>query len=228
LPQTQWHPFHLHRAGLLSEHEFWPAEGGTGYEDNVFNARGGASFTTPPLVERTEVIGPAKLTVYASTTDDDILFFVTLWDVAPDGDARLLTRGWLRGSLAAVDEAASKPWQAHHSFRQNQPLAPEHIHRFEINLVPTANVFKVGHRIAVRVSSADEDPPGTFLDLVAQGHLLRQRPSWITIHHSADHPSVLHLPVTSGNRIGTFMSGGQSKRSAPAAQPIGERGWEAW
>lgn len=50
LPQTQWHPFYLHRDGLLSEHEFWPAEGGTSYEDNVFNARGGASFTTPPLV----------------------------------------------------------------------------------------------------------------------------------------------------------------------------------
>jgi predicted acyl esterase len=228
LPQTQWHPFYLHRAGLLSEHEFWPAEGGTGYEDNVFNARGGASFTTPPLVERTEVIGPAKLTVYASTSDDDIFFFVTLWDVPPDGDARLLTRGWLKGSLAAVDEAASKPWQAHHSFRQSQSLTPDHIHCFEINLVPTANVFKVGHRIAVRVSSADEDPPRTFLDLVAEGHLLRQRPSWITIHHSSDHPSVLHLPVTSGNRIGTFMSGGQSKHSAPAARPTGERDWEAW
>ena len=74
LPQTQWHPFYLHRDGLLSEHEFWPAEGGTSYEDNVFNARGGASFTTPPLVERTEVIGPGRLTVFTSTSDDEIFF----------------------------------------------------------------------------------------------------------------------------------------------------------
>jgi uncharacterized protein len=226
LPQTQWHPFYLHRDGLLSEHEFWPAEGGTSYEDNVFNARGGASFTTPPLVERTEVIGPARLTVFASTSDDEIFFFVTLWDVPLDGDARLLTRGWLRGSLAETDDTGSKPWQAHHTFRRNQALTPEHIYRFDINIVPTANVFKAGHRIAVRISGADDDPPRTFLDLVAEGHLLRQRPSWVTIHHDADHPSVLYLPVTSGNRIGTYMSGGVSKPSTPAVDA--KKGWDAW
>ena len=60
LNQTEWHPFYLHRDGLLSEHEFWPAEGSTSYEDNVFNARGGVSFTTPPMVERTEIIGPVE------------------------------------------------------------------------------------------------------------------------------------------------------------------------
>jgi hypothetical protein len=49
----------------------------------------------------------------------------------------------------------------------------------------------------------------------------------ITIRHSADHPTVLHLPATSGDRIGTLISGGQSKRSASEARPIGERGWEA-
>jgi len=228
LPQTRWHPFYLHRDGLLSEHEFWPAEGSTSYEDNVFNARGGVSFTTPPMVERTEIIGPAKLTLYASTSDDEIFFFVTLWDIPPEGEARLLTRGWLRGSLAAVDNAASKPWLAHHVFDRSQPLKPDEMRRFEINLVSTANVFKVEHRVALRISSADEEPPRTFLDLVAQGHLLRQRPSWINIHHDADHPSVLHLPVTSGNRIGTYMSGGQSKRSAAAAGGTTKRGWDAW
>lgn len=178
------------------------------------------------LFERTEVIGPGRLTVFTSTSDDEIFFFVTLWDVAPDGEARLLTRGWLRGSLAETDDAASKPWLVHHIFHHNQALTPEHIYRFEINIVPTANVFKVGHRIAVRISSADDDPPRTFLDLVAEGHLHRQRPSWVTIHHDADHPSVLHLPVTSGNRIGTYMSGGVSKPSAPAVD--GKKGWDAW
>ena len=84
LPHTKWHPFFLHRDGFLTEHEFWPAEGGTSYEDNVFNARGGVSFTTPPLVERTELVGPARLTLFASTSDDEIFFFVTLWDMSPD------------------------------------------------------------------------------------------------------------------------------------------------
>jgi len=30
----------------------------------------------------------------------------------------------------------------------------------------------------------------------------------VTIYHDADHPSHLLVPVTRGNRIGTFISGG--------------------
>jgi len=228
LPQTKWHPFYLHRDGLLSEHEFWPNEGSTSYEDNVFNARGGVTFSTPPLVERTEVIGPAKLTLYASSSDEELLMFVTLWDVAPDGSSRLLTRGWLKGSMSQVDQERSRPWLAFHPMNGPQPLVPGEPQRFEINLSPTANVFKVGHRIAVRVSSADEDTPGTFLDLVAQGHLLRQRPSWVTIHHDSDHPSVLDLPITSGNRIGTYMSGGRSSRSGGTEGAPKGSNWDKW
>ena len=48
LPQTVWHPFYLHMQGLLSEHEHWPQEGGTSYEDNSYNARGGLWFVRRP------------------------------------------------------------------------------------------------------------------------------------------------------------------------------------
>src|SRR5438093_1020897 len=53
LPHTTWHSFYLHRDGLLSEHEHWPFEGASGYEDNTYNDRGAVTFTTPALVERT-------------------------------------------------------------------------------------------------------------------------------------------------------------------------------
>ena len=49
-----------------------------------------------------------------------------------------------------------------------------------------------------------------MLDMVAQGHLLRRSPSWISILHDAEHPSELSLPITDGNRIGTYLSTGTS------------------
>ena len=49
LPETKWTPFYLHVDGLLSEHEFWPGEGASTYEDSPFS-HGRLTFTTPPMV----------------------------------------------------------------------------------------------------------------------------------------------------------------------------------
>ncbi|ACM28730.1 CocE/NonD family hydrolase [Rhizobium rhizogenes] len=227
LPQTKWQSFFLHRDGLLSEHEFWPNEGATSFEDNTFNARGAIDFTTPPLVEETEIVGPAKLTVYVSSSDDEVLLFASLWDVDADGGQRILTRGWLRGTLADIDGDLSKPWQVHYRHKERTVVEPNVPQRYEINLIGTANVFKAGHRIRLRISASDEETPESFLHLLAQGHLLRQRPSWISIHHDADHPSALDLPIISGNRIGTYISGGKSERTAGAGSSE-KRGWDRW
>lgn len=229
LPQTHWQPFHLHAGGLLSEHEHWPQEGASSYEDNVYNARGALVFQTPPLVERTEVVGPITTTLHASTTQPELLLFTSLWDIAPNGDRQLLTRGWLRGSLRQEDEDASRPWQVAHTFDNPVPVSTDEPDVYRLNLVPIAHVFKPGHRIALRISSADVETPGTFFDLLSQGHLLQTRPSWVSIHHDADHASVLHLPILSGNRIGTFMSGGTgAARSTPGATPMNGNAKSAW
>jgi predicted acyl esterase len=89
------------------------------------------------------------------------------------------------------------------------------VHRYEISLAPTAHVFTPGQRIQLQISSADLEKPEKFIDLVAKGHLLRQSPSWVSILHDAEHPSELSLPITSGNRIGTYLSGGTESFTAP-------------
>jgi len=48
---------------------------------------------SPPLIENTEVIGPIVLNLYASTTDTEILWFVSLLDIDTEGKETLLTRG---------------------------------------------------------------------------------------------------------------------------------------
>lgn len=183
------------------------------------------------MVERTEVIGPLTATIYASTDQPEILLFASLWDIDPEGNRRLLTRGWLKGSMRTVDAERSRPWLWHHPFTDPQPVDTTKPQPFDINLVPTANVFQAGHRIGLRLSSADQDPASNLFDMLGQGHLLQQRPSWVTVHHDADHPSVLNVPVTQGNRIGTFMSGGSGairKGGASAPATGNSTSWEDW
>ncbi len=209
LPETRFTPFYLHERGLLSEHEFWPNEGHSTYEDSPFN-RDGLTFTTPTLVENTEIVGPMVLDLYASTTGDDMFLFASLWDVDETGAEKLLTRGWLRGSQCALDKEISTPWQPVHSHSTRQPLTPNQIYNFKIELRPYGIKFKAGHRIRIKIRGADDERPNNFLEAIGMGHLWRQQPSRVTIYHNDDNPSHVILPITKGNHVETFMSGGKS------------------
>jgi predicted acyl esterase len=137
-----------------------------------------------------------------------VLWFISLLDVDPEGRERLLTRGWLRGSQRAIDPNESEPWEPFHTHKKRELLKPNEIYEFDIKIIPTGNLFKAGHRIGLRIRCVDDEKPKTFLEAIAQGHLWSQTPSWITVYHDAYHPSYLLLPITKGNIIGTYISGG--------------------
>ncbi len=206
LPETKWTPFYLHERGLLWEHEFFPNEGGSSFSDSPWG-REKLEFCTPKLVEDTEVIGPIVLNLYASTSDDEILWFASLWEVDAQGNEKVLTRGWLRGSHREVDPDRSKPWQPYHPHTRSEPLEPGRIYEFNIALVATANLFEAGSRIKLKIACCDDQPVHS-LEAIAAGHIRRQSGSRVTVYHNADCPSHLLLPVTDGNVIGTFVSGG--------------------
>lgn len=208
LPETMWTPFYLHANGLLSEHEFWPSEGSSTFEDSHFT-RGSLTFLTPPLVENTEVIGPIALKLYASTTNTEVLWYITFLDIDLEGKETLLTRGWLRGSQRRVDTERSKPWQPYHLHTKREPLNPEEIYEFNIEIRPYGILFKPGHRIGVRIKCVDDEKPANSLEAWAMGHVWRQTASRVTVYHNADYPSNLLLPITKGNVLGTFISGGK-------------------
>ena len=207
LSQTRWTPFYLHEHGLLSEHEFWANEPPTVYIDSPYE-RGSAVFHTPAMVEATDVCGPMALTLYGSTTDNEVLWFVQLLEIDPKGIERLLTRGWLRGSQRRIDPSRSKPWAPYHTHEQREPLTPNQIYEFNIEIRPYGIRLRPGYRLAIRISGHDGDPPTHHLHGIASGHVARQASSRVTIYHDTDHPSHLLVPVTRGNRIGTFISGG--------------------
>jgi predicted acyl esterase len=208
LPETKWTPFYLHANGLLSEHELWPSEGSSAFEDSYYN-RGSLKFISPPLVENTEIIGPIVLNLYASTTDTEILWFISLMDIDLEENETLLTRGWLRGSQRKIDPERSLPWQPYHLHTQREPLAPGEIYEFNIEIRPYGILFKPGHRIGIRIKCVDDEKPSNFLEAVALGHIWRQATSRVTVCHNADYPSHLLLPITKGNVLETFISGGK-------------------
>lgn len=214
IPDTEYQRFYLHDDDLLFERDYWTNEGCSTYEDGPYRHES-VEFLTPPLVEETEVMGPITLNFFASTTGEDAIFIVELFDVDEDGNEEELTRGWLRGSMRKVDEDRSEPWRVYHPFDEKEPLEPGEIYEFNVNLKPTGNLFKPGHKIGVRISSADVgggwggDADFTWKQAISTGHLYRQSVDRITVYHNEEYPSNLLLPVTEGNLIGTYYSGGE-------------------
>jgi predicted acyl esterase len=205
-PDARWTTFYLHSEGLLSEHELWPGEGADSFNESNFD-HGSLIYRTPALVENTEVIGPSVLTLYLSTTDTEALLFVTLLLIDREGNEHELTRGWLRATQRRL-RSDSERWEPVLAHEEREPLEPGKIYELKIPIVPTARLFQSGERIAVRVKGADDEPALNSLQALARNHLRRPRPARITIHHDESHPSHLDLPITRGNLIGTFFSGG--------------------
>jgi hypothetical protein len=69
-------------------------------------------------------------------------------------------------------------------------------------------LLRPGFRLRLKLRCSDDEAPGHHLHAIAAGHVLSQASTRVTVYHDAERPSYLLLPITSGNRLGTFMSGG--------------------
>jgi predicted acyl esterase len=206
LPETKWTEFYLHEKWLMDEHEYRVNEGCSSLEDSPFK-RDKLQFFTPVFVEDTAVVGPSSLTLYASATEDDALFFASLWDVDAEGNTKILTRGWLRASHRELVSEESAPWKPVHPHLKAEKLVPNEIYRFDIEILPTGTLFPAGHKIMLQISCTD-DKPNHSMEGLGVGHIRMQKGNRITVFHDEDHPSCLLLPIVHGNVMGTFRSGG--------------------
>ncbi len=149
-------------------------------------------FETEPLEEDVEVIGPVSARLWVSSSAPDTDFTAKLVDVYPPsedfpaGFDLNVTDGILRARYRDSRESESL-------------MTPGEIHELEITLFPTANRFGAGHRIRLEVSSSNFprfDPnPNTGEPL---GRHTRTVPAENVIHHSAERPSALLLPLQPG------------------------------
>lgn len=142
-------------------------------------------FTGQPLAEPLELVGPIGAVIFAATDGPDTDWVVKLCDVHPDGRVLNICDGIMRASArTGVD--------------RREPVVPDEVVRYDIDLGATAIVLPTGHRIAVLVTSSDfpryDRNPNTDPAIDDA----RARPAKQLIFHDAERPSHLVLPVVPG------------------------------
>lgn len=143
------------------------------------------TFTSEVLAEDVEVTGHVTVTLSASTSVTDTDFTAKLIDVWPDGRAMGVVDGIVRARFR-------------HSVEAPEPVTPGKIESYVIRLAPTSQVFKAGHRIRLDVSSSNfprydrNSNSGKAAGSVTTVDFVE---AVQTVHHSADHPSFVVLPI---------------------------------
>jgi len=160
-------------------------------------APGHVEFATAAMPEDMEVVGPIALYLFASIKTEDADFIVKLLDIDPDGHAFVLSRGWLKASHRELDSEKSKPWQPYHPHTRAVPVKPGEVNEYAIEIRPIANLFRKGHRIRLEIWPCDYpvEPFDMTLLYPLWSHLAHEKETSYEIHHSAQYPSRLVLPL---------------------------------
>ena len=165
--------------------------------DNRLNDLSGTSYQTAPLGKDVHVLGPIDARLYASTTARDGMLSVHVEDVAPDGTADRLTGGWQVLSHRAVDRTRvvkrdGDVLQTYHPFTRAAQLdvTPGAVMPIDVEVFPTGAVLRRGHRLRVTVQAFDTPHLTPSVPELADG-----AGGVVTLHHSAQYPSRLVLPV---------------------------------
>jgi uncharacterized protein len=140
-------------------------------------------YSTSPLAQDLEVTGPIRVDLFASSSTVDTDFTAKLVDVGPDGFARNLTEGILRGRYRDSQERPAF-------------MNTGQTYKFAVDLWSTSNVFRKGHRIRLEISSSNFPRFDRNLNTGADNASGRESaPATNTIYHDGEHPSALILPV---------------------------------
>ncbi|MFN3974714.1 MAG: CocE/NonD family hydrolase [Dehalococcoidia bacterium] len=146
-------------------------------------------FQTHPLERDVEVTGPITAHLYVSSTAPDTDFTVKLIDVYPPN------ADYPQGFALNLTDTIFRA-RFHISWEREEMLQPGRIYHLTIELFPTSNLFKAGHRIRVDISSSNfprfDVNPNT-------GEPLGRSSAWQvavnTVHHNAICPSHILLPI---------------------------------
>ena len=123
--------------------------------------------------------------LYVSTDRTDTDFSAILTDVHPDGRSMLISEGIRR-------------LRFRNGYTKEELATPGEVYELEIPLIATANTFLKGHQVRVVLSSASY--PKYAKNMNDGGKMYGQDlPAGVVatnrIHHDAEHPSALLLPV---------------------------------
>src|SRR5688572_16217291 len=149
-----------------------------------------AIYRTEPMSRDMEVTGPMALYLQASSSAKDTDWCVSVWDETADGQTRELSKGWLRASHRALDTAKSTLAVPYHPHDKAEPLAPGSVYEFVIEIWPTSNLFKAGHRLRLEIANAD-----SIIHANGRPHVTLRNKATNTIYEGGRKPSRLVVPV---------------------------------
>ena len=140
-------------------------------------------YSGEPLSRPLEVTGPIVVTLFAATDAPDTDFTAKLVDVQPDGYARNLADGIVRGRYRASRTFPTL-------------LQPGAVTEFTIDLWATSHVFLPGHRVRVDISSSNFPRFDRNLNTGGdQASGSRFQSASQTVFHDSRYPSHVLLPV---------------------------------
>ena len=99
-------------------------------------------YTTGRLRSGVRLVGRPEVVLYAASSARDTDFIVKLMDVHPDGFVHQVSYGIVRARFR-------------NGFDDPRPLTPGKICQYRIRMLPTAVLFRTGHRIRLDVTSSD-------------------------------------------------------------------------
>ena len=140
-------------------------------------------YTSEPLERGVEVTGFIETTLYVSSDAKDTDFTVKLVDVHPDGRAFNL------------DETIQRV-RYREGYEKEVFMEPGQVYKLELSPLSTSNFFGPGHRIRIEVSSSNF--PRFVRNLNTGGNNFDESKGVVahnSIHHSADYPSQIRLPI---------------------------------
>ncbi len=140
-------------------------------------------YTTEPLKQDLEVTGPVTAQLFVATSAKDSDFTVKLVDVYPNGKAMNVCDGIVAARYRK-------------SLEKSLLLTPNRVYELEVDMWFTSQVFKVGHRLRVEISSSNFPRfarnlntgklSGTSKEIL-QAHQ--------TVYHDSSRPSYTCLPI---------------------------------
>jgi len=140
-------------------------------------------YTSEPLEEGIEVTGKIGVTLYVSSDAKDTDFTVKLVDVHPDGTAY------------NIDETIQRA-RYREGYDRQVMMESGTVYELEVSPMTTSAWFEAGHRIRVEISSSNF--PRFARNLNTGGNNFDESEGVVahnTVHHSAEYPSQVRLPV---------------------------------
>lgn len=131
------------------------------YPDRAQRDQALLTYTSTPLEEPVSIVGHGRVFVWVESDSEDFALHVYLEEVRSNGSVHHLTEGVLRARHRLLDQEKSKYFvhAAWHSFkREHESLVPKNTPvLLEIELLPTAHLFRKGSSIRLAIATADVD-----------------------------------------------------------------------